>query len=159
MPRGGYRPGSGPKKGSKQSHTREIEARLKKLNCDPIEGLVAIAQDTTTSKDTRARVLIELASYCYAKQRPEPQRRPIALGNVGDTLEAQGRAVLGALRAGDLSADEGAQLLQALAKQAETEKVGILADIVAKLAADRGIELPAELRLRSIPRTLPGTAS
>ncbi len=85
--------------------------------------------------------------------RPEAARRPIKLD--GATVEHQGRSVLAALNAGTLAPDEAALLLRSLAEQAQTEKIGLLADCVAKLMADRGLPLPAELEVRRrIPATL-----
>jgi hypothetical protein len=42
-----------------------------------------------------------------------------------------------------------------LARQGELEKLGMIADVVAALAARSGIEVPPELKLRQrIPQTL-----
>ena len=155
--RGGARAGAGRKRGSKSKNRSAIEARLANRGLDPIEALADIAQDPDASRDLKARVLIELAAYCHAKQRPEQPRRTIAI-DASSTLEAQGRAVVAAIGAGELAPEEGAALLTGLARQGELEKVGMIADIVAKLAADRGLELPPELKMRQIPRTLPGGA-
>jgi hypothetical protein len=153
MSRGGPRNGAGRKKGSRSRSRVEVESRLKKLNCDPIAGLVAISKDEKASIDVKARVLIELAGYCHAKQRPTPERRRIALD--GATLEAQGRAVVAAIGSGELSPDEGAALLNGLARQGELERLGLLADVVALLASRAGIEVPDALKLRQrIPATL-----
>jgi hypothetical protein len=92
------------------------------------------------------------------KLRDEAPRRKLQLE--GATLEAQGRAVVAEIGAGELSPDEGAALLNGLARQGELEKLGVLGDMVAKLLADRGLPVPPELEVRRrIPATLDqGTA-
>jgi hypothetical protein len=148
MARGGARQGSGRKKGSKSRQGAEIASRLAELGCDPIAGLVTIAQDEKTATDVRARVLIELAGYCHAKQRPEPQRRRLSLDSALP-IEAQAAQVIDALRAGELSADEAGALLQGLGRVAEMQRIGAIADVVVLLAARQGVPLPPELRIRS----------
>jgi hypothetical protein len=148
MPRGGYRPGSGPKKGSKQRQRAEIESRLAELGCDPIEGLVVIAKDEKTSTDTKARVLIELAGYCHAKKRPEPQRQRFPL-DTALPVEAQARQVLTAWSAGALPADEASAALQSLSHVAQMTRDGAVADLVVLIAGRMGIPLPGPLQLRA----------
>ncbi len=73
MPRGS-KPGErrgGIKKGTVHRKTAEFRAtvleKLREMNCDPIEGLAAIANDANTSIDCRAKILVELAQYVYPK--------------------------------------------------------------------------------------------
>jgi hypothetical protein len=87
------------------------------------------------------------------KLRDEVPRRRLALE--GETLEGLGRSVVAAISNGELAPDEGAALLNGLARQGELEKLGVLGDMVAKLLADRGLPVPPELDVRRrIPATL-----
>jgi hypothetical protein len=90
---------------------------------------------------------------CAPKLRDEVPRRRLALE--GETLEGLGRSVVAAISNGELAPDEGAALLNGLARQGELEKLGVLGDMVAKLLADRGLPVPPELDVRRrIPATL-----
>jgi Family of unknown function (DUF5681) len=92
--------------------------------------------------------------FTMGKPKPEATRRKIAL-DPSLALEHQGRSVVKAIACGDLAPDEGAALLNGLARQGELEKLGLLADVVAALAARSGIEVPPELKLRQrIPATI-----
>jgi hypothetical protein len=158
MGRGGTRSGAGRKVGSKSHSGAEIKSRLAALNCDPIQGLVTIAQDAKASIDVRARVLIELAGYCHAKQRPVQPRRPIQL-DADVTVERQGEQIMRALSVGELDAAEAGALLQGLGRLAEMQRLGALADLVSALASRAGIPLPPELRLRQGSALLPREAT
>jgi hypothetical protein len=154
MSRGGPRNGAGRKKGSRSRSRVEIASRLAELDCDPIAGLVAISKDEKASIDVKARVLIELAGYCHAKQRPEPQRRRLSIDSALP-IEGQARQVIDAMSAGNLAPDDAGAVLQGLGRVAEMQRIGALADIVALLASRMNIPLPAELQLRrKIPEAL-----
>ena len=73
----------GPDKGYKKLKTRLVEEKLAELKCDPIEGMVVLAQDETTNIGVRAKLYSELANYVY------PKRRAVELETKGDSdLEA-----------------------------------------------------------------------
>ncbi len=59
--------GAGRKKGS--SIRASVQATLARLKCDPIEGMVLIAQDKMQSAQLRGRMFAELAQYVYPKRR------------------------------------------------------------------------------------------
>ena len=61
-------PGGRPK-GSKSYKTKLVEEKLAELNCDPIEGMVLLAQDEATDVGIRARLFSELANYIYPKRK------------------------------------------------------------------------------------------
>ena len=48
---------------------RSIAETLAKLSCDPIEGMVLIAQDDKNRPELRGRMFAELAQYVYPKLR------------------------------------------------------------------------------------------
>lgn len=66
---GGARPGAGRPKGSKSKATLDIEAKLKRLGCDPIAGMAGIAMAPDTGPDLRARMFAELAQYIAPKRK------------------------------------------------------------------------------------------
>jgi len=151
--RGGQRPGSGRPRGAKSRDRAAIDDRLAELDHDEVAALVSIAKDPNASLDLKARVNIELMHKRHPTPRAEPAPRPVAIE--GQTPEAKAASVFSLLASGALHVDQASQMLQGITKLAEVERYGVLADIVAKLAADRGIEVPAELRLRQkIPATL-----
>ena len=61
-------PGGRPK-GSRSYKTKLVEEKLAELNCDPIEGMVHLAQDEATDVGIRARLFSELANYIYPKRK------------------------------------------------------------------------------------------
>jgi hypothetical protein len=66
----GYKTG-GRRRGTpnKLTQERDVRARLEALDCDPLEGMVRLAQDQTVDAAVRGRMFSELAQYCYAKRR------------------------------------------------------------------------------------------
>ena len=68
---GGKREGAGRKKGQGNKKTEEIEALLKSLNCDPIEGMAKIAGAAMKEKDyvLAGNMYKELAQYVAPKKR------------------------------------------------------------------------------------------
>ena len=50
MARGGIRAGAGRPAGSENSNKKDIGERLDELNCDPIEGMVDIAEQAMKEK-------------------------------------------------------------------------------------------------------------
>jgi hypothetical protein len=69
----------GPQRGYKKLKTRLVEEKLAELNCDPIEGMVILAQDEETDTGIRAKLYSELANYIY------PKRKAIELEHKGDS--------------------------------------------------------------------------
>jgi hypothetical protein len=53
----------GRPKGSRNRRTLDIEYRLERIGCDPIEGIAVIALDDTNPIELRARMYRELAQY------------------------------------------------------------------------------------------------
>jgi hypothetical protein len=129
-------------------------ARFRKLFESEAKEVIAKVIELAKGGDMDAcRLVLE---RCAPKLRDETPRRRIALDSTM-TLEAQGRAVVAAIGGGELAPDEGAALLNGLARQGELEKLGVIADIVCRLAADRGIPLPPELQVRQrLPQTHEG---
>jgi hypothetical protein len=115
--------------------------------------LVMLAGKARDGDVDAAKVFLD---FTMGKPRPEVPRRPIKL-DPSLALEVQGRSVVAAIAAGELAPEEGAALLNGLSRQGELEKLGLLADVVAALAARSGIEVPPELKLRQrIPMTING---
>ena len=74
MPRGGSKPGErrgGRKKGTPNKKTLDVAKRLKELNCDPLEGMVRVAQMAMEEKDlsVAGRMYSELAQYVAPKRK------------------------------------------------------------------------------------------
>lgn len=73
MPRGGYRPGSGPKKGTKYRPrgSRPIIEEVKKdsttENMTPLEFMLGIMNDPNQDVNRRDRMAIAAAPYCHAR--------------------------------------------------------------------------------------------
>jgi len=59
----------GRRAGTPNKKTREVTELLRSLNCDPIEGMVRIAQDERCSLELRGRMFSDLAQYVYPKRR------------------------------------------------------------------------------------------
>jgi hypothetical protein len=64
----GYKTG-GRSAGTPNRKTLEITELLESYDCNPIEGMVRIAQDETNTPELRARMFSELAQYMYPKRR------------------------------------------------------------------------------------------
>ncbi|MCH8314142.1 MAG: hypothetical protein IID17_14290 [Nitrospinae bacterium] len=60
---------AGPKVGTKKAKTVLIEQKLIELGCDPIEGMVLMAQDKKTDAGIRAKLYSELANYIFPKRK------------------------------------------------------------------------------------------
>ena len=56
-------------KGAKNKRTQEIQDRLAELDCDPIEGMVTIANDPTSSQELKLQAYKELAQYVAPKRK------------------------------------------------------------------------------------------
>ena len=67
--KGGARPGAGRPKGIPNKRTKEIAERLAELDCDPIEGMAMIANDTTLDHSLRLQAFKELAQYVAPKRK------------------------------------------------------------------------------------------
>ena len=88
--------------------------------------------------------------------RLAPMLKPISLQMpiaVDPTLppDRQVAGILAQLATGDLAVEDGAALIQALHRQAELDRYGVLADLLADLYVSAGKPLPHELRMRRIP--------
>lgn len=59
----------GRQKGSRNKITEEIQAKLARLKCDPLEGMATIAKDPTATLELRGRMYAELAQYVAPKRR------------------------------------------------------------------------------------------
>ena len=70
MPRSTGLPKTGGRTlGTPNKKTQVLIERLEALDCDPIEGLVRIAQDEKISTELRVRCYAELAQYVYPKRK------------------------------------------------------------------------------------------
>src|SRR4051812_32595528 len=67
MPKG--RKTGGRQKGTPNKATQDVAARLKALGCDPIEGMAALALDTSNPPELRGRMFSELAQYVAPKRK------------------------------------------------------------------------------------------
>jgi hypothetical protein len=74
----GRRKGQQPKKLTVLS--RDVATRLEELGCDPIEGLVKIANNKKADFGTRAKCFADLANFVYAK------RKSVEHTGLGDTV-------------------------------------------------------------------------
>ncbi len=70
---GGRRPGTPNRK------THELSEKLESLGCDPIEGLVRLAEDPATKPEIKVRCYAELAQYIH------PKRKAMELGSAKDS--------------------------------------------------------------------------
>lgn len=59
----------GRKKGTPNRRTAEVAERLAALDCDPLEGMAALAMDDSNAPELRGRMYAELAQYLYPKRR------------------------------------------------------------------------------------------
>ena len=55
--------------GTPNKATQFISEKLANLGCDPIEGMVLIAQDASNAPELRARMFAELAQYIAPKRK------------------------------------------------------------------------------------------
>lgn len=72
----GSRPGEhrgGRKKGTPNKGTVDIQERLARLKCDPIEGMAKIAANPKITPELRGRMYAELAQYVAPKLRASEQ--------------------------------------------------------------------------------------
>jgi hypothetical protein len=61
--------------GTPNRKTREVAELLDRLGCDPIAGMVQIAQNPEASLELRGRMFSDLAQYIY------PKRKAVELGS------------------------------------------------------------------------------
>ena len=75
--------GSGRKACTPNRGTREVQEMLDSLECNPIEGMVRIAEDESVELSLRARMYTELAQYVAPKRKAiehsGPDDKPIPL--------------------------------------------------------------------------------
>lgn len=120
----------GRTKGSLNRRTLEVMRRLEGLNCDPIEGMAAIATNESVSPEIRGRMYAELAHYLYPKRKPLDA--PIALPLHGSFIE-QGRACLQAVAEGRISIEQGAKLISAISGLVKVQELDKLECRLTKL--------------------------
>ena len=86
-------PGAGRKKGSVNRAT--VAAILDKFRCDPIEGMIRLAQDKHQAAALRARMYAELAKYRWPTLRAievsGPAEIPAPDDGTGLWIHARGR--------------------------------------------------------------------
>ena len=151
-----FKPGQSGNRAGRPRGIVDKRAKNRKLLDPATPEVIAKLNEMAKGGDIEAIKLF--LSLVLPKLKDETPRRRISL-DPGQALEAQGRSVVAAIARGDLAPDEGAALLNGLARQGELEKLGLLADVVAALAARSGIEIPPELKLRQrIPATIKGEA-
>lgn len=77
MAHGGKREGAGRKKGQPNKRSVAIQDKLKKLGCDPIEGMARIAEQAMGEGD------MQLAGSMYKElaQYIAPKRKAVELSN------------------------------------------------------------------------------
>src|SRR5436190_19967770 len=88
--------------GTPNRKTNEVAVLLESLNCNPIEGMVQIAQNPEASLELRGKMFSELAHYMF------PKRKAVEYGSPDDFVRPQWTVVV----AGALNADgngEGTQ--------------------------------------------------
>lgn len=59
----------GRTKGVPNRITREVSEKLAQLKCDPISGMVRLAQNVRNRPELRGRMFAELAEYLHAKRK------------------------------------------------------------------------------------------
>src|SRR5262245_17626102 len=64
----GFKTG-GRKAGTPNRKTTEIMDLLAAHNCDPVEGVIKIAQDENNSPELRGKMFATLLEYCYPKRK------------------------------------------------------------------------------------------
>jgi hypothetical protein len=70
--------------GTPNRKTTEVAALLESLNCNPIEGMVSIAQNPDASLELRSKIFNDLARYIY------PHRKAIEhTGEDGSVLKIE----------------------------------------------------------------------
>ena len=133
--------------GSRNRMTVAVEAKLAALGCDPVEGIAHIAMDLSVPAKVRLHAYCELAALTTPKIKPESARRDIPLE--GSTLEEVGRSAFELMRDGTLTTTEAAEVVVAVGRQAIAEQMGMIADVVARLAIKAGETLPPGLEIRT----------
>jgi hypothetical protein len=63
-------------RGTANKATDALARKLKKLGCDPIEGLAKIALDPFTEVSLKVRCFTELAQYLYPKRKAVDIKSP-----------------------------------------------------------------------------------
>ncbi len=128
-----WKPGqSGNPKGRPKGETRVAKLREAIANELP-EIIAGMVEQAKQGDPSAARLLLERALPAL---KPIELPAPVALG--GDSLAAQGRAVLTAAGAGELTPTQAAHLLAALGALAKLAETDDLAARVAALEAKNG---------------------
>lgn len=65
----GHKKSGGRKKGTPNKLTFDAIETLRRLNCDPIEGMARIAMDEGTPLVIRSKMYSDLAQYVYPKRK------------------------------------------------------------------------------------------
>jgi hypothetical protein len=55
--------------GTLNKRTVEVAEKLRRLGCDPLEGMARLAADSSNSPELRGRMYAELAQYVYPKRK------------------------------------------------------------------------------------------
>jgi len=67
--KGGKREGAGRPAGATNKRSQAIADKLEELNCDPIEGMAMIMNDTSLDHSLRLAAMKELAQYVAPKRK------------------------------------------------------------------------------------------
>lgn len=67
--KGGKREGAGRPTGATNKRSQAIADKLEELNCDPIEGMAMIMNDTSLDHSLRLAAMKELAQYVAPKRK------------------------------------------------------------------------------------------
>ena len=79
-------------RGTANKATDALARKLKKLGCDPIEGLAKIALDPFTEVSLKVRCFTELAQYIYPKRKavdidsPEDSELKVRVETIGPSI-------------------------------------------------------------------------
>jgi hypothetical protein len=139
--KGGARPGAGRKPGSANRRTREIADRAAAEGITPLELMLGIMRQGTP-QDADAATQLAYASLRFeAAKAAAPYIHPrlaqrdgaIRLAPLGETLTDQGRAVMSALIAGELTPDQASRVMATLAAQARIIEVSDLEQRISAL--------------------------
>ncbi len=90
----GAKPGEyrgGRKKGTPNKRTADIQARLDKMGCDPIEGMARIAKDAMKAKNPNLALTAykELAQYVAPKRKSVEMKAEIRDIDLSEELTEQ----------------------------------------------------------------------
>jgi len=145
MARGGKRAGAGRKPGSANARTREIADKAAAEGVTPLEYLLLLmrkpypenADHNTLAQYDAMKLDAAKAAAPYMHPRLANIDKAVSIGPLTGDLSAQGRAVLDALSAGQLTPSQATTIMQAIASQARIVEVDELERRVAALEKAR----------------------